>query len=63
MTVNLPVVLVLGIVAWLVFKFFRIRWWAGLALIFFGFFLAHTFVAPAITSGTRTGVQIVNTRH
>jgi F0F1-type ATP synthase assembly protein I len=63
MTVNLPVVLVLGIVAWLIVKFFRIRPWAVVALVLFGFFLAHTFMAPAIDSGTRTGVQIVNTHH
>ena len=63
MTLNLPVVLVLGIVAWLIVKFFRIRLWAVVALVLFGFFLAHTFMAPAIDSGTRTGVQIVNTHH
>lgn len=63
MTVNLPLVLLLGIAAWLAVKFLRIRPWAVLALVLFGFFLAHTFLAPAINSGTQTGVQIVNTHH
>ena len=63
MTLSVPLVLVLGIAAWLIVKFFRLRPWAVAALVLFGFFLAHTFMAPAITSGTRTGVQIVNNHH
>ncbi|MHA6760655.1 hypothetical protein [Streptacidiphilus sp. PAMC 29251] len=60
MNVNLPLVVILGFAAWLIVKFFRLKLWAVLALVLFGFFLAHTFMAPAIDSGTRTGVQIVN---
>lgn len=60
MTVNLPLVVVLGIAAWLIVKFFRLKLWAVVALVLFGFYLAHTFMAPAIDSGTRTGVHIVN---
>jgi hypothetical protein len=29
----------------------------------FGFLLSHTFMAPAIDSGTRSGVGIVNGSH
>lgn len=61
MTIQLPLVVVLAIVAWMIFKFMRLRWWAVLALVLFGFYLSHTFLAPAIDGTTRTGTQIVNT--
>ncbi|MFC1416517.1 hypothetical protein [Streptacidiphilus cavernicola] len=63
MNVTLPLVVVLGIAAWLIVKFFRPKPWAVIALLLFGFYLAHTFMAPAIDSGTRTGVRIVNNHH
>ena len=63
MTVNLPLVVILGVAAWLIVKFFRLKLWAVVALVLFGFLLAHTFMAPAIDSGTRTGVQVVNNHH
>ncbi|MEV6212882.1 hypothetical protein [Kitasatospora sp. NPDC051914] len=60
MTVSLPLVVVLGIVAWTAIKFLGIRLWVAAAIALFGFYLAHTVLAPAVESGTRTGVQIVN---
>ncbi|MCD0482331.1 hypothetical protein LO771_07870 [Streptacidiphilus sp. ASG 303] len=60
MSVSLPLVLVLGVVAWLVVKFFRLRWWAVLALVLFGFYLAGTIFAPLIDDTTRSGVDAVN---
>ncbi|MFE4019723.1 hypothetical protein ACFXPZ_20295 [Streptomyces sp. NPDC059101] len=63
MTVTLPLVLVLGVIAWAAIKFLGIRMWAAIAIALFGFWLAHTFLAPAVESGTRTGVHIVNGTH
>ncbi|MFE5741128.1 hypothetical protein EYS09_25610 [Streptomyces kasugaensis] len=63
MTVTLPLVLVLGVVAWAAIKFLGIRMWAAIAIALFGFWLAHTFLAPAVESGTRTGVHIINGKH
>ncbi|MEW1659399.1 hypothetical protein [Streptomyces sp. NPDC093707] len=63
MTVTLPLVLVLGVIAWAAIKFLGIRMWAAIAIALFGFWLAHTFLAPAVESGTRTGVRIVNGTH
>ncbi|WP_055585762.1 hypothetical protein [Peterkaempfera griseoplana] len=60
MTVSLPLVLVLGGLAWLVVKFFRLCWWAVVALVLFGFYLANTFLAPLIDHTTRSGVDVVN---
>jgi hypothetical protein len=62
-TVSLPLVLVLGIVAWAAIKFLGIRLWVAVVIALFGFYLAHTFLAPAVDSGTRTGVQIINGKH
>jgi hypothetical protein len=62
-TVSLPLVLVLGIVAWAAIKFLGIRLWVAAVIALFGFYLAHTFLAPAVDSGTRTGVQIINGKH
>ncbi|MFE9399796.1 hypothetical protein [Streptomyces flavidovirens] len=60
MTVSLPLVLVLGIVAWAAIKFLGIRLWVAVVIALFGFLLSQTFLAPAIESGTRTGVDVVN---
>ena len=51
MTVNLPVVLVLAIVAWLVVKFFRIRPWVVVALVLFGI------VMIGLTQGVQFGLH------
>ncbi|WP_031505897.1 hypothetical protein [Streptomyces megasporus] len=60
MTVSLPLVLVLGVIAWAAIKFLGIRLWVVVVIALFGFYLADTFLAPAIDTGTRTGVEIVN---
>ncbi len=59
MTVTLPLVLVLGVIAWAAIKFLGIRLWVAAAIALFGFYLAHTFLAPVIDSTTRTGVNAV----
>jgi hypothetical protein len=62
-TVSLPLVVVLGIIAWAAIKFLRIRLWVAVVIALFGFYLAHTVLAPAIDTGTRNGVQVVNGKH
>ncbi|WP_225850946.1 hypothetical protein [Streptomyces sp. HPF1205] len=63
MTVSLPLVAVLGIIAWAAIKFLGIRLWVAVVIALFGFYLAHTVLAPAIDTSTRNGVQIVNGKH
>lgn len=63
MNVTLPLVFVLGVVAWLAIKFLGIRMWVAVVIALFGFWLSHTILAPAIESGTRSGVGIVNGTH
>ncbi|WP_431965681.1 hypothetical protein [Actinacidiphila sp. bgisy160] len=63
MTVTLPLVAVLGVVAWAAIKFLGVRMWVAVVIALFGFYLADTFLAPAIDSGTRSGVEIVNGTH
>ncbi|PJE97189.1 hypothetical protein CUT44_13915 [Streptomyces carminius] len=60
MTVSLPLVLVLGVIAWAAIKFLGIRLWVVVVIALFGFYLSQTFLAPAIDTGTRTGVEVVN---
>ncbi|MFJ9470107.1 hypothetical protein [Streptomyces caniferus] len=60
MTVNLPLVVVLGLIAWGAVKFLGVRLWIVIVIALFGFYLADTFLAPAIDSSTRSGVEIVN---
>ncbi|MGA4951471.1 hypothetical protein [Streptomyces lydicamycinicus] len=63
MTVNLPLVVVLGLIAWGAVKFLGVRIWIVVVIALFGFYLADTFLASAIDSGTRSGVEIVNGNH
>ncbi|WP_030561518.1 hypothetical protein [Streptomyces aureocirculatus] len=63
MTVSLPLVFVLGLVAWGAVKFLGVRTWIVVVIALFGFWLSHTFMAPAIESGTRSGVDVVNGSH
>ncbi|MDC7339209.1 hypothetical protein [Streptomyces lydicus] len=63
MPVNLPLVVVLGLIAWGAVKFLGVRIWIVVVIALFGFYLAGTFLAPAIDSGTRSGVEIVNGTH
>jgi hypothetical protein len=62
-TVSLPLVVVLGLIVWGAVKFLGVRLWVVIVVALFGFYLADTFLAPAIDSGTRTGVDIVNGTH
>ncbi|MGJ3560073.1 hypothetical protein ACR6C2_21685 [Streptomyces sp. INA 01156] len=63
MTVSLPLVVLLGFFAWGAVKFLGVRTWIVILIALFGFWLSDTFVAPAIESGTRSGVDIVNGSH
>ncbi|WLW53409.1 hypothetical protein [Streptomyces sp. YU58] len=63
MTVSLPLVFVLGFFAWGAVKFLGVRIWVVVLIALFGFFLSRTFMAPAVESGTRTGVDVINGSH
>ncbi|MFG3121649.1 MULTISPECIES: hypothetical protein [unclassified Streptomyces] len=63
MTVSLPLVFVLGVIAWAAIKFLGVRLWVAVVIALFGFLLSHTLLAPAIESGTRSGVGVVNGTH
>ncbi|PBC62913.1 hypothetical protein BKI49_16850 [Streptomyces sp. Tue6028] len=63
MTVSLPLVFVLGLIAWGAVKFLGVRTWVVVVVALFGFLLSQTFMAPAIDSGTRSGVDVINGSH
>ncbi|GAA2530995.1 hypothetical protein GCM10010423_28090 [Streptomyces levis] len=63
MTVSLPLVFVLGVIAWAAIKFLGVRLWVAVVIALFGFWLSRTILAPAIESGTRSGVDVVNGTH
>ncbi|MEU6540643.1 hypothetical protein [Streptomyces sp. NPDC047000] len=63
MSVSLPLVFVLGAFAWGAVKFLGVRTWVVVLIALFGFWLSHTFLAPAIEDGTRTGVTVINRTH
>ncbi|MFF4537901.1 hypothetical protein [Streptomyces aureus] len=63
MTLNLPLVFVLGVIAWAAIKFLGVRMWVAVVIALFGFLLSQTFLAPAIESGTRSGVGVVGGTH
>ncbi|MER6405044.1 hypothetical protein ABT269_16225 [Streptomyces viridosporus] len=63
MTVSLPLVVLLGFFVWGAVKFLGVRTWIVVLIALFGFWLSDTFLAPAIESGTRSGVDIVNGSH
>ena len=60
MTITLPVVLLLGVGTVAAIKFLGIRLWVAALIALFGFYLAGTFIAPAIDETTKSGVDIVN---
>jgi hypothetical protein len=62
-TVSLPLVVLLGFFAWGAVKFLGVRTWIVVLIALFGFWLSDTFMAPAIESGTRSSVDIVNGSH
>ncbi|RZE05539.1 hypothetical protein C0Q64_07510 [Streptomyces albidoflavus] len=63
MTVSLPLVFVLGLIAWGAVKFLGVRTWIVVVIALFGFLLSRTFMAPAIDSGTRSGMDVINGSH
>ena len=63
MTVSLPLVFILGFFAWGAVKFLGVRTWVVVLIALFGFLLSRTFMAPAVESGTRTGVDVINGSH
>ncbi|MER7493414.1 hypothetical protein ABT033_12470 [Streptomyces pharetrae] len=63
MTVSLPLVVLLGFFAWGAIKFLGVRTWIVALIALFGFWLSDTFLAPAIESGTRSGVDMANGLH
>ncbi|KFF94799.1 hypothetical protein IQ62_45705 [Streptomyces scabiei] len=63
MTVSLPLVVVLGLFAWGAVKFLGVRTWVVVLIALFGFYLSQTFLAPAIESGTSSGVDVINGSH
>ncbi|WP_405829901.1 hypothetical protein [Streptomyces sp. NBC_01176] len=63
MTVSLPLVFVLGLIAWGAVKFLGVRTWIVVVIALFGFLLSRTFMAPAIDSGTRSGVDVIKGSH
>ncbi|MFH8389907.1 hypothetical protein [Streptomyces sp. NPDC018036] len=63
MTLSLPLVFVLGAIAWAAIKFLGVRMWVAVVIALFGFLLSQTFLAPAIESGTRSGVGVVDGTH
>ena len=63
MTVSLPLVVVLGFFAWAAVKYLGVRILIVVLITLFGFWLSRTFLAPAIESGTRSGVTVINGQH
>jgi hypothetical protein len=61
--VTLPLVFVLGVIAWAAIRFLGVRTWVAVVIALFGFWLSHTVLAPSIESGTRSGVEVVNGTH
>ncbi|MFE9031553.1 hypothetical protein ACFYOA_35750 [Streptomyces iakyrus] len=63
MTVSLPLVVILGFFAWGAVRFLGVRVWIVVLIALFGFWLSRTFLAPAIESGTRSSVTVINGSH
>ncbi|MFI6735611.1 hypothetical protein ACIBI9_22045 [Nonomuraea sp. NPDC050451] len=53
MTVTIPLVLVVGAVVFIAWRYLGLRWWHALICLLFGFLLAATTLAPDI----RTVIQ------
>ncbi|MGW0560051.1 hypothetical protein ACWDZ4_05330 [Streptomyces sp. NPDC003016] len=60
MNVELPLIFVIAVFGYFGIRLFRPPTWLIVVLLLGGFLLADTFLAPAIESGTRTGVDVVN---
>ncbi|NUK13291.1 hypothetical protein HRW18_36175 [Streptomyces lunaelactis] len=60
MNVELPLIAVIAVFGYFGIKIMRPPTWLIVVLLLGGFLLADTFLAPAIESGTQTGVDVVN---
>ena len=60
MNVELPLIVLVAIFGYFGIKLMRPPTWLIVVLLLGGFLLADTILAPAIDSGTRTGVDMVN---
>ncbi|WP_405597161.1 hypothetical protein OG741_12815 [Streptomyces sp. NBC_01410] len=60
MNVELPLIVLVAIFGYFGIKLMRPPTWLIVVLLLGGFLLADTFLAPAIESGTQTGVDVVN---
>jgi hypothetical protein len=49
-TVSLPLVVILGVVALVAYRYMGLRAWHAVLCLLFGFFLAATTIAPQIRS-------------
>jgi hypothetical protein len=48
MTVSIPLVVILGVIVWVAWRFMGMRTWQAIMCMLFGFLLAATRSAPAI---------------
>ncbi|MEV6649962.1 hypothetical protein [Streptomyces sp. NPDC051219] len=60
MNVELPLIVLVAIFGYFGIRLMRPPTWLIVVLLLGGFLLADTFLAPAIESGTKTGVDVVN---
>ncbi|MDQ0845089.1 hypothetical protein [Streptomyces sp. V1I6] len=60
MNVELPLIAVIALFGYFGIKHLRPPTWLIVVLLLGGFLLADTFLAPAIESGTKAGVDAVN---
>ncbi|NUK38960.1 hypothetical protein HRW16_34145 [Streptomyces lunaelactis] len=60
MNVELPLIVLVAVFGYFGIKLMRPPTWLIVVLLLGGFLLADTFLAPAIESGTQTGVDAVN---
>jgi hypothetical protein len=49
MTISIPLVVLLGAVVFVAWRYLKLRAWQAVLCLLFGFFLAATTIAPAIT--------------
>ncbi|MFG2088009.1 hypothetical protein [Spirillospora sp. NPDC048824] len=60
MNVSVPLVVILGIVVWLAWRYMGLRAWHVVVCLLFGFFLAATSAAPEIRRLVAALVQSVS---
>ncbi|MCQ4081900.1 hypothetical protein NGB36_15095 [Streptomyces sp. RB6PN25] len=60
MTVHMPLIILVTIIACLGYRICRPPFWLVVMLMLVGFLSAHSYFAPAIHSGTKAGVEIVD---